>query len=116
MREIKFRAWDGRDMRYWGFVNKPNSFKSPPTTSEMNMFEMSQMQYTGLLDCHGKEIYEGDILKWSNPSFKELKQEYKILTIHDIRSTLNLESEAYDGYLEVIGNIWENPELLTRHT
>lgn len=71
------------------------------------------MQYTGLKDRNGKEIYEGDVLKWTHPDFKELKKEYKILEMSDIRKSLMIEPDCRNGWIEILGNIYENPELLS---
>ena len=79
------------------------------------------MQFTGLKDKNGKEIFEGDILSYGNKKdgiiiqivwidlsdngFNILRQKDKNV-MHDIRIY------RFDEQAEVIGNIWENPELL----
>jgi len=74
-------------------------------------------QYTGLHDKNGKEIYEGDIVKIDCPTMKLTgKIKYSEMSamfyihdeIEDIEETLWYQKEEY----EVIGNIYENPELL----
>lgn len=114
MREIKFRAWD-RERNT--MLYEPNGDIEPTWILHNNLYnpfcpDYELMQYTGLKDKNGIEIYEGDIVKWTHPSFKENKVEYKILNISDIRSSNKLEIDAQNGWLEVIGNVHENPELI----
>jgi uncharacterized phage protein (TIGR01671 family) len=105
MRKIKFRAWDKEKgmLHYDGIFNSPNFFDNS-----------NLMQFTGLKDKNEKEIYEGDVVKdvgiigeiiYVECSFRINPEGNK--KIEFTESLLN-----YDN-LEVIGNIHENPELLT---
>lgn len=67
------------------------------------------MQYTGLEDKNGKEIYEGDILYVPGFGNHELKYEDG-LYVCEVRGV----NQAMAEQCEVIGNIYENPELLTK--
>ena len=84
------------------------------------------MQSTGLFDKNGKEIFEGDIVKRYKSPFHNAKWEYQIETVLKEKASLLLGREfgknfgtipfdspfAKSDLLEVIGNIYENPELL----
>lgn len=77
------------------------------------------MQYTGLNDKNSKEIYEGDIVRWNNKIgyIGFLKQEMGyciILKDTDFRLGHRNIGSGYDfnADIEVIGNIYENPELI----
>lgn len=88
------------------------------------------MQFTGLLDKHGKEIYEEDILRFDRVGHFQHSQFVWIGNVeqgHDgrwvIRGPFQNEDEVepqdneftvwpYNDMMEVIGNIYENPELL----
>jgi hypothetical protein len=76
------------------------------------------MQFTGLLDKNGKEIYEGDILKINlyNDEWKTKVRTYLGRLIIDVEgydwNTTALSFLDDEAETEVIGNIYENPELL----
>ena len=125
MREIKFRAWDLVD-RHWcgyalrGFVLIDDGAK------EQEVIQWSPkrdgkilMQYTGLKDKNGREIYEEDIVRWNGEarvvrycnSYSCGKYE---LDLHQKGMGGVLSGDPENWYdLEVIGNIYENPELLS---
>ena len=81
------------------------------------------MQSTGLHDKNGKEIYEGDIVKCTDGADEisklnsdtgigkiEWLEKWGFWNISNIENGLG--DISYNGYVEVIGNIYENPELL----
>jgi hypothetical protein len=74
------------------------------------------MQYTGLLDKNGKEIYEGDIVKRDNNDISVIYWNLKTTGFILTPNHTKLRGEVVLGLLhtqmEVIGNIYENPNLL----
>ena len=75
------------------------------------------LQYTGLKDKRGKEIYEGDILKCPQPLDDNLFEVGHVYWCSDSAGyyvETNLSNDELSAFTdgEVIGNIYENPELL----
>lgn len=114
MREIKFRAWDGYRMTLAGiaFSNSTGLMTTPAKDI--------LMQYTGLKDKNGKEIYEGDII--DEFTYIGWCDEFKIFSM----VFSNIDGKPYCAQCggdfmwqefkhfppEIIGNIHENPELV----
>lgn len=121
-REIKFRAWDNnKKIMYYdensSFIFSSNkiecNFDNGWLTKNTGIF----MQFTGLKDRNGKEIYEGDILSnkdtygymvvnWSPTSAGFCLDKKGWIFSHYFKEAVDAEE------CEVIGNIHENPELL----
>lgn len=113
-RPIKFRAWDEKRkvFFYWGLDVENGAYFTGPPHSELN-----HCQFTGLLDKNGKEIYEGDIV--SLRSTKKYGSELYNTTVIFQKSMFTVkENKTYFhdfaaiGRCEVVGNIYETPELL----
>ena len=92
-----------------------------------NIKNVELLQFTGLKDKNGKEIYEGDIVKTERAVYKDISViiweylEFKLKSVQELpQSSLhkfeygNLSPILKYFDLEVIGNIYDNPELLQR--
>lgn len=112
MREIKFRVFSEKE----GMVYiKPNHWQwlgenvvNNPKEKRWNV-----MQFTGIKDKNGKEIYEGDIFQDEEDgayNFVEWNDYFGGWGTNEWFLPKDLVEQA--PYLEVIGNIYENPELL----
>lgn len=124
MREIKFRAWDKDENRFWYFtlqdiLNRRMSYRG---SWDDKILKSIKQQYIELKDKNGKEIYEGDILVISGYSYEEpefeccgevkyvncgycIEDEGEFVNISDFRG-------SYTTIFKVVGNVYENPELL----
>lgn len=121
MREIKFRAWvDGQLLYYKPLFDSLDMWFAEPKKFKV-------MQFTGFKDTNGKEIYEGDILKgrtWKEP----FAMRTSTLAIGQVKY-VDYQGFCWCGLLpngyrtfptlkecEIIGNIYENSELLNSST
>ena len=114
MREIKFRQYDGEYMHQWGFEFDPK-FNSTgfrhPFSPAMERYPV--MQYTGLNDKNGVEIYESDVYTQGDKNIKYVVIFNDCQFIGQQVGNKSLAGLYYfQDDIEVIGNIHENPELI----
>jgi uncharacterized phage protein (TIGR01671 family) len=129
-REIKFRAWDKlslemKNVRQIHYDYKEVLFNDIGDMTDWKTFEdCILMQYTGLKDKKGKEIYEGDVVKrmkvcydWEKKDGEERYEveEISFIEYRDNGFWIKDESFGWEGEslwdwdeMEVIGNIYEN--------
>ena len=120
MREIKFRAWNNKikimmDASYGDWIcfdgtpyTEASKHYDTPNIEIESTNDYELMQFTGLLDKNGKEIFEGDIVKINGKYNKLVEWNFQLLSNLD----MNIATEHPDVHLEIIGNIYEHPELL----
>ena len=113
MREIKFRAWDkdNKEMLY-ELDNKgyhEDLMKPFDNLDTKSYYEI--MQFTGLFDKNGKEIYEGDIVGLSIQLKTRVK---KLNVIVEWKKELAgfVPRTLYKKHWEILGNVYENKEMV----
>ena len=121
----KFRAWDKREGKIipvWNIEFMPDGGDGEDVNNHRDITRCILMQYTGLKDGDGKEVYEGDIVEFEGNYTTAEKCGKKIGVVewdyagfiirvgeHDYNFD---ETNEFYAYSKVLGNIYENPELL----
>jgi uncharacterized phage protein (TIGR01671 family) len=132
MREIKFRAWHTLE-RYWIADFMTSLYLTGRSLDDLfnHIDHIKVMQFTGLLDKNGKEIYEGDVcvvpngMMYSKVAQTMVPGKYRVYWNDDRWGLKAGNGDDYDNgdyyrgddinnwnEAEIIGNIYENPELL----
>lgn len=128
MRDTRFRAWNGEAMEYGGFSVHATEGKIVPGSLTRVTEDSPLMQYAGFKDSQGTDIYEGDILlvEMSVFSSDDPSPGTQIVALNP--ETMQLTNCYVDGNhrvsgrtlcknnaksFMVIGNIYENPELIS---
>lgn len=136
MRTIKFRAFDkltkqifkvkeidfdAIERNVYGFITYKSFLGGVyESLSFRNFDDVELMQYTGINDCNGREIYEGDIVKLDEDFAKAQGYSSTISEVvwdedgalFDTPKIQYALSQHNSKYFTVIGNIYENPQLI----
>lgn len=119
-RAIKFRAWSTENKKMYPVdeftCNWNRSFITK--TSELVIKSTNiLMQFTGLYDCEGKEIYEEDVIEYTQHHFNTelIKVKRKIVKWNYDRWNI-YETAAGETDVKLIGNIYEHPNLLNNES
>lgn len=125
MRDIKFRAWDGRikkmveltllglQYKFYDDLTVYGVDTSDGNVAKAKKHKIPVMQCIGLKDKNGKEIYENDLIEYGEHLYQVAWDEETASFLLQGVFIAELESFPIDSEdLEIVGNIYQNPELL----
>jgi uncharacterized phage protein (TIGR01671 family) len=128
MREIKFRAWDYHAILDKHIMRSHEEISSnclKYVTDNVSFPNRQIMQFTGLKDGGGNEIYEFDFVKFrpnytSKPTGEQIGlivfyENQWMLQVNEYYYSISEETDEFYCYSEVVGNPFENPDILTQH-
>jgi uncharacterized phage protein (TIGR01671 family) len=123
-REIKFAFWHKRKKEMWHVESIDWRTKEVSNGGDVaSLDDGDLLQFTGLLDKNGKEIFKGNLLQYDGDNFKLINKEkiYQVKYDDNLAQyySYNLEN-SFDTFLvvrawkesKIIGNIYENSELI----
>lgn len=133
MKDIKFRAWlkNKKEMVNIALINYVSKYITYVLNKKGNTLAITDekfnniefLQYTGMKDKNGKEIFEGDILEYKHPYDGRIR-ERQVVKYMKNQSSFGIDDKygneiplytiAMSNYFKVIGNIYENKELLKK--
>jgi uncharacterized phage protein (TIGR01671 family) len=118
-RRLKFRAWDKekKEMIHWYPDADIIKDAIPNDCGDEWTEQCEVMQYTGINDKNGKEIYEGDLIKYDKDEYDKIGPGIVEFFAGMFVCSWNDQTDSELGYMiinnmEVIGNVFGNPELL----
>lgn len=128
MRKIKFRgkSIDSKEWLYGDLLSSADKKRFAILVNDKESYDECEVepetvgQFSGLYDCNKKEIYEGDILKWITGKMYAVKfwRGMFYASVEECNDgilggfPLHAFTEFEEGKCEIVGNIFDNPELL----
>jgi uncharacterized phage protein (TIGR01671 family) len=130
MRKIIFRAWhklekEMLEVRYFDFASNLIYLQNQSSNFNSQLEDCELMQFIGLLDKNGNHIFEGDIVTFEvENSSMWVGSKKGVITFNDDTCafgislkigkfvSINWGYDAYGSTIEVLGNLYEHPELL----
>jgi uncharacterized phage protein (TIGR01671 family) len=135
LKEVKFRCWNAVDEKMYkvlqiifpfdggdGFVYYEKFLSNGERRVVMQKLsddDIILLQYTGLKDSDRKEIYEGDVVEHWQYNDEKMKEIIVVENLQDFLKFVGVREREYgedwsngEEYIKVLGNIYENPELL----